>query len=45
MLNKIKIMEVSRELLSIVYKGKEKKYYQLEFIRLVAYKELGKRKA
>ena len=45
MLNEIKIVKLFRKLLSIVYRGKEKKYYQLKFKGLIAYKKLKKRKA
>ena len=45
MLNKIKIVELFRELLPIVYKKKKNIYYQLGFKGLLIYKELKKIKA
>ena len=45
MLNKIKIIKLPKEPLSMAYKGKKKIYYQLEFKGLAAYKELEKDKA
>ena len=44
MLNGIKMVELFKKLLSIVYRGK-KKYYQLEFKELLVYKKLKKVKA
>ena len=44
MLNKIKIVELSKEPLSIVYREK-KMHYQLKFRGLVLYKKLKKVKA
>ena len=44
MLNKIKIVKLFKELLSIVYRGKENKYYQLGFKGLTAYKKLRKKR-
>ena len=44
MLNRIKIVELFKKLLSIVYK-KRKKYYQLKFRELPIYKKLEKGKA
>ena len=43
MLNKIKIVKLFGELLSIAYRG-EKTHYQLKFRGLAAYKELKKNK-
>ena len=45
MLNKIKIVELFRELLPVAYKGKKRIYYQLRFKGLTAYKKLEKVKA
>ena len=45
MLNKIKIVKLFRELLFMVYRGKEKKYYQLKLKKVVLKKELKKVKA
>ena len=42
MLNKIRIVELFKKPLSITYKGKEKKYYQLKFKKLLVYKKLKK---
>ena len=44
MLNKIKIVELFKELLSAAYKGKKRIYYQLGFKGLVVYKKLKKNK-
>ena len=40
--NKIKVVKLSKKLLFVVYKRKEKKHYQLKFKGLLIYKELKK---
>ena len=45
MLNKIKIVQLFRELLSIAYKGKIYIYYWLKFKGLSVYKKLRKKEA
>ena len=46
MSNKIKIIELSKKLLPVAYKGKKIYiYYWLKFKGLIAYKELKKNKA
>ena len=44
MLNRIKIVKLfKKKLLSIVYRGEKKIYYQLKFKELTVYKELKKK--
>ena len=42
MLNRTKIVELSKELLFIAYRGKKYIYYELGSKELITYKELGK---